>query len=311
MIRVIGDGIAGLSCALALRNAGAEVALEGRGELPPRDVTALVHPFAGRSMRLTRLDEHAWELARRAIAPWAELGWAREVEMVRPLVGEAGRRLLRSYRRDADVLERQYGVRLEEDERWGQSIVYPGAFAVEMRAALEGLRAEFSGAPSQEAEATVIAVGPALSEHAEVEGVANYGGQLCLFDLPCERAVSVAGLHVAPTLGGRACVGSTFWPADAPLTDAAAAWELSERLRGLGFAPGTPVEIWQGVRCVYRPDRRPLVGWAGKRRIVAGALGTRGWFWAPLVAQTVVELFAGHAPEPGVDLARATMLGER
>lgn len=305
-VRIIGDGVAGLLVAAEARRRGIAAFVIGEGAEPPPGVTALVHPFAGRSLQTSREEVLAWRAAEAVLERFVELGWATRNEMRRPLDGDAGRRLLRSFERDRARLREQWGVAVVEDALLGQCLRYEPAFGVDMGAALRGLR---SGANTEPApfDITVLAVGARLSEWVAGDDLRVFGGELAVVDATVSTAISGRGVHIVPTLGGAPCAGATWWTeSDRPNVEDAAA-DIASRLEGLLGAAPDVTTTWSGRRCVYQPDRRPIVGWLDERTIVAGALGSRGWLWAPLIAAQVVDALQGFPLLAELDVARTSL----
>ncbi len=305
MIRIVGDGVAGLCCALELRRRGHVCEVVGRGSRHPPGTTALVHPFAGRSFDPPSLELEAWRAAEPFLEDLVGRGVAQRCGMVRPLVGETGRRLLRSYEQNREELEHEFGV------SWSQwqgeaALAYESAFAVDIGTALAALREEVEVSPARSApcDARILAVGSSLNDWVQGDDVRTFGGHLGVARVELDAAVSGVGCHVTPTLDGRVCVGSTWWEEDPG--DDVAVRELEERLGRLGLE-GEVEQTWSGRRCVYQPDRRPVVGRLGERTVLAGALGTRGWLWAPLVAAEVAAVIEGRAARAEVSVVRTSL----
>ena len=306
-VRIIGDGVAGTLVAHALTSRGHDVSVVGSRQVPARGVTALVHPFAGRSVELPDVEERAWLAAQPLLQQFLAQGVARRVPMVRPLIGDAGVRLERSFDRVSEAFRASWGLAVEEHPTLGRSLVYEDCYGIDMRTALETLRSDLRY-ELVEPDVTVLAPGHELAQWVEGDDVRAFGGQLAVLSAGLENAVSGGGVHVVPTMDGRACAGSTWWDPEAPVADEAAAADLQGRYHALfGTCPAIE-QVWQGFRCVYQPDRRPVVGFLDDHFAVAGALGTRGWLWAPWVAQQIADAVDGKPVASELDVARTTLV---
>lgn len=292
--------------AAELRRRAITAFVVGEGAEPPPGVTALVHPFAGRSLEMAPEVVLAWRAAAPVLERFVEQGRATRNEMRRPLDGEAGRRLLRSFERDPKGLGDEWGVEVVDDRGLGPCLRYEPAFGVDMGAALRALRADVSteAAPF---DVTVLAVGARLSEWLEGDDLRVFGGELVVVDGSVPTAMSGRGVHVVPTLSGAACAGATWWAAADRPSPQEAAEDIVARLERLIGARPLVRTTWSGRRSVYQPDRRPLVGWLDAHTLVAGALGSRGWLWAPLIATQVADALQGLPLFPGLDVARTSL----
>jgi glycine/D-amino acid oxidase-like deaminating enzyme len=305
IIHVIGDGVAGLCAAEALHDAGFRVAVHGDGAAQRGEMTALVHLHAGRSFRTSELEEAAFG----RLTEW--VGGKKTVvstTMVRPIVGQTGDRLTSSLSEAVDEVQRI------EDTVLGDAFCYGPAFGIDAASTLLALASRLrndgvqfhsgrvAGRPPRPA---VLAVGSDLPDWLEGVDLRLYGGDVATFDMKLDRAFSAGGVHAVPAPNGGACVGSTWWPVDDRSPIEASVRELRQRLGRLGVNPGELQSTWRGTRCVHHTDRRPLVGRLEDGLYVVGALGTRGWFWAPYLAELLVRSLTGGAPHPQLDVERA------
>lgn len=310
-IHVFGDGVAGLCSAEALHRAGHRVVVHGDGGAHRGAMTAMVHLHAGRSFRTTDIEEAAFGRLRSWATRWVRRGTAVSTSIVRPVVGQTGERLQSSLDSATDTVERI------DDPVFGDCFRYAPAFGFAAGATLQALAASLLDAgvefrsgradPTDLAGSTrVLAVGTDLPRWLPDVDLRLYGGDLVTLEMQLDRAFSAGGIHGVPTTDGAACVGSTWWSTEdeAPAAASSIA-ELGDKLRRLGMAPGDVRSAWRGVRCVHHSDRRPLVGRISETRHVVGALGTRGWFWAPYLAELVVASVAGEELPRELDVQRA------
>ncbi len=213
--------------------------------------------------------------------------------------------------------------------RFDEALVYTPAFSVDTAKLRAHLRAQFDqagvalvddtgverlertdagfeliGADGQQARSVVLAVGAGLKDWFPGLPMHGRGGE-SLVARPPDGAelgyiVNASG-HVAPRADGVWVAGSTYWdPEDFDTrTDQRALEELLERCVRLtpALADSEPVQIWRGVRSMYRGDNRPLVGHVPDQDdlFVFGALGSKGLLRIPELADQLADRLLSRA----------------
>lgn len=300
-IRVVGDGVAGTLIALALRRSGAGVVLHGDRVAATGSARTLVHRHAGRSFQTDALEDAAWPVAVEFLRSLMNEDAVRELEMVRPVQERLGSSLETA----ADAAS----IRRADHPVLGDVFRYGPAFAIDVQATLEHLHARAARAgvvhrgrllPDESVgERTVVAVGAALPDWVAGLDLQLQGGHLVTFSGRLDHAISARGVHVVPSGSDAICAGSTWWDPAAPLPDTDAIADLRRRLVGAGIDAGDALSVWRGVRCIHATDRRPVVGRLDQSDTwIVGALGTRGWLWAPWLAERLTAAMLHGEPLP-------------
>ena len=250
--------------------------------------------------------------------------------MLRPLLGPAGKRLVRSWSEQEGPIA---GVEVSlRSERWvkenhpqlrseGEVFSYTHSFGVEMRAWLRCRAAEqeregrrlrkpvkgirrlsdgwalcFEGGEILTASNLILALGAAgLHLLPEWRGEVEFGHLLRLEENPLAVAVSRGDIHWTPNQDG-AVVGSTRWKFGQPgLAETDAAKMLVQRVESMLGEPVRRKEMWRGARCVAAGDRRPtasLVPGLHGLSLLTG-LGSKGLLWGPYAAATLAQELEG------------------
>lgn len=319
---VVGAGLAGAAAAQALRDAGYTVTVvsedEPGGLSPP---AAILHPLPGRSCARAPVEWLAFEVAMRWLRQ-APIKVA-ETSMVRPLTGTGGDRLRASYVRENDAFPPWFHAEILT--RAGRDVLeYRPAFSLDMgqlcRAWLEGVpqvrgvvsevfsstKLKLSSGDILEADCIVVANGVGLSDLIDIE-LRSYAGELLLLDTLDREAMVSAGGHIAPRPGGGVSVGATIYEVGQDVDLEEKAERLLERLGKHvdGLASLKSWTRWHGIRATPQ-DRFPVVGRSAQGCWVLGGLGSRGLYWAPFLAETLVEAMNGEPIPEAIHLGRLT-----
>lgn len=148
----------------------------------------------------------------------------------------------------------------------------------------------------------VLAVGWQMRRWFPELSMRGRGGEMLVARPPEDEALGAiinASGHVAPRADGGWAAGSTYWSPEefSSRTARKARLELIERCERLtpGLADAKPLEIWRGVRAMYRGDNRPLVGPVpGLDGLFAfSAFGSKGLLRIPWLARQLSEAMLG------------------
>lgn len=296
-----------MTLAAELVRRGHEVRLTGTGASQAPEV-AVVHLFAGRSFRRSRLELEAFE---EAVAYWRGRPEAVELPAVR--WGQPGDRLEKSAS-SLDLPEarwagwRPLGEPADPSEPLAGTLWrYGPTFAVLTGLYLGRLGEELAWVPKESTvqadEIEVLALGCGLQERLGEVGWDRSSGSLQRVVL--ERDLQ-AGLYLGPgfhlALLSPGCVG---WLGGGRGDGSEQREAAGERL---GFGVQKVTER-RGERLALALDRRPLLGWLSARTFVFGGFGGRGFFWLPYCVKAAAEALerpdrAGAIPE-GLRLERA------
>jgi glycine/D-amino acid oxidase-like deaminating enzyme len=154
-----------------------------------------------------------------------------------------------------------------------------------------------------DAKQVVLAAGWGLRTWFEGLPIRGRGGESLVVRPPPEARLACivnASGHVAPGSGDTWVAGSTYWSPDEfdQRSDAAAVDELVRRCARLtpAIRDGQTVELWRGIRAMYRGDNRPLVGGVAEidGLYVFGALGSKGLLRIPELAAQLADLLLGR-----------------
>jgi tRNA 5-methylaminomethyl-2-thiouridine biosynthesis bifunctional protein len=334
-VAIVGAGVAGAWAARAFLDRGCKVDVYDRAAAPASGASG--NPLA---LVMPRLDAGDSPAARALIAAWllARRAWAR--------VGDAAETL--------DVTHLARGPR--EEQRFAKLAADPPLDATMLRAGAEGLThigavavdpvralprlldgATFHGGrevvPGEEIDADLIVV--CASMGAAAFGAPPLEGRLGQVDFCAATgpAFALADGGYAVRAMGRLVFGATFEAADGEprVSDAARAHNLGvlARLKP-DIAPGELISR-ASIRATTQ-DRMPFAGLppqkekapdgtpapSGRHRLIGG-LGSRGFLWAPLLAELVasealgepspVEQCVAECLDPGRFVSRATRRG--
>ena len=252
--------------------------------------------------------------------------WVRAVPMLRPLKGEAGERLKRSYERAKEAGELGFVEMNLEDQKEAQTafpelaheggiLSYSPGFSVALgdvmaRLAEEqvsrGIRSHgkivrlerkngswtaYSATETWTANHIIFASGASLQEwFPRLSGQIEGGHLLRVLENPIQAMVSRGDIHLCPSAEG-AVLGATRWAEGQPAPEPKEAAE-DLRLRGesLVKASLTAGALWEGKRLVSGGDRLPWVGSIPgvEGASLIGGLGSKGLLYAPLAVTRLV-----------------------
>lgn len=289
-IVVIGAGIAGLSAARLLYEAGLRVLVVSR-ELggASRVPVALVNPVRGQRAALLPEAEEALETAQRFYTRFAHLHQGvlrpvRESEREVWATKLEGRYAAYEWRKEGLYLPQAFwleSVPLLERLADGLDIVRTGVEG------LEGTTLWLEGGPTIRAELIVFAGG------AEGASLVNLGGRFTAGSVLRVREWFAEARSYGGYVAGNV-VGSSHLPDTKTYAEHVATKEELEAIlwggeRLAGFRP-TVAGHWSGVR--YRIDRHYLKELPGQGFALTG-FGSAGFFYAPLYAERLLRRVGG------------------
>ena len=325
-IIIIGAGIAGILLAERLLQYRPLIVAPPEN---PSPMTALCHPFPGRSVRPHPLLKEAVFTAAKQYRAWHKHfpQLCRPLRMHRPIVGAGGQRLLKSaqkyeaYYAESDItLELIDNQMANKDLPFQNSIaatelVYEPAFAIDLQMLIpkrlkqlvtqgcewlketvldyNATQITLSSGKEIEFDLLIFAVGSQLKSFFPQLNLIYEGGSLLQVPTLIHKdAYSINGIHLTPNAKGESVVGSTRWTGSAP-TPLECQSTLIERTKAILKADHSvqPGVIWRGTRCIYPHDRLPICGRVPNISQVAilGALGNKGLLWGPITAKVLVD----------------------
>ena len=128
------------------------------------------------------------------------------------------------------------------------------------------------------------------------------GGALLQSPLPTiHHNLSMDGLHLGQHANGNWVIGSTRWDEEPSIQSQIGL--LIDKLHKvlpnikLRHECHSSKDLWMGMRCIYGPDRLPLMGALPHHRniFVLTALGSKGWLWGPYAAKLLCNLLQDRA----------------
>lgn len=272
-LKIIGDGLAGLLLARALKKSAIPFTLYGQREsnTPP---IALVHLFAGRSFKRDVVEVQAFE---RAIHHWDQEDLAQKMTVKRHI--KAGGRLARSLKNT--VVPQSFKPQVV-DESW---VKYSPGYAIQTHELEKRLRAELADDIRYERLTSlkpgarhILACGTGIDTFIDAPWQ-KPGGRVVMIAHQNLDAISIGhGAHLAPN-GSWAAIGGRFTPTGEILGDEL---ECAEKLVGETYKVG---RIWSGNRCLIQDDRWPVIGWFNQKTFIFSGFGSRALFWLPYAVE--------------------------